>query len=92
MHVPHRLEFVTVAIIGISGVLTVLTVTGLFTLESFYIISLIGFLAVLELTSPAVGISRWWPQLRWLLVLGLVVLVGIVIRRALTVLPDGFLP
>jgi len=56
----------------ISGVLTwtlanlfVLVVTGWLTYELFFVVSLIGFLVVVELTSPVHAQPLWRRRLRW---------------------------
>ena len=57
--------------------------------ELFFMLSLIGFLVVTELTAPFNVTPRWRRRLRWLIALGLVVFGYIVVRRILEILPPG---
>lgn len=57
--------------------------------ELVFVISLIGFLIVIELTAPLNVRPAWRRRLRWLILLGLLVFGGIVIRRILAILPPG---
>lgn len=59
--------------------------------ELFFVISLIGFLVVIELTAPVNVHPDWRRRLRWLILLGLGVFGVIVIRRILSILPPGVL-
>ena len=60
-------------------------------LELVFVISLIGFLIVMEVTAPLNVTPRWRARLRWLIGLGLLVFAYIVIRRILAILPEGVL-
>ena len=57
--------------------------------ELFFVVSLIGFLVVVELTAPFEVTPRWRSRLRWLIGIGLLVFGYIVIRRILEILPPG---
>lgn len=61
------------------------------TLELFFVLSLIGFLVVTELTAPFAVTPRWRKRLKWIIALGLVVFSAIVVRRILEILPPGVL-
>jgi hypothetical protein len=59
--------------------------------ELFFVVSLIGFLVVVELTAPFAVTPRWRSRLKWLIGLGLLVFGYIVIQRILEILPPGVL-
>lgn len=61
------------------------------TLELFFVLSLIGFLVVTELTAPFNVTPQWRTRLKWIIGLGLVVFGYIVVRRILEILPSGVL-
>jgi hypothetical protein len=78
----------------ISGVLTwtlanlfVLVVTGWLTYELFFVVSLIGFLVVVELTSPVHAQPLWRRRLRWTILLGIGGFLVVLARRTIAVLP-----
>ena len=73
-------------------VLTVLSASDMFSLESFFIIAFVSFLAAVELTSPEVVVPSWRTRLRWFSLLGIVVLAGILIGRAVETLPESLVP
>ena len=58
-------------------------------LELFFVISLVGFLVVVELTAPFSVTPQWRSRLRWIILAGLAVFGYIVVRRVLTILPEG---
>lgn len=61
------------------------------TLELFFVLSLIGFLIVTELTAPFNVTPQWRTRLKWIIGLGLLVFGYIVVRRILEILPSGVL-
>jgi hypothetical protein len=71
------------------GVVLVLALVGSLELELFFVLSLIGFLVVVELTAPIAVTPTWRRRLPWLIALGLLVFGAIVIRRILEILPPG---
>jgi len=58
-------------------------------LELFFVVSLIGFLVVVELTAPFAVTPRWRARLKWLILLGLLGFGYIVVKRILEILPPG---
>jgi hypothetical protein len=60
-------------------------------LELFFVLSLIGFLVVIELSAPFTVTPRWRRRLKWLVALGLLGFAFIVIKRILAILPPGVL-
>lgn len=71
------------------AVITILALLGSIELELFFVLSLIGFLIVVELTAPIAVKPRWRRRLPWLIAVGLVIFGVIVIRRILEILPPG---
>jgi hypothetical protein len=69
--------------------LVVLGVLGQLSLELFFVVSLIGFLVVVQLTAPFSVTPRWRSRLKWLILLGLVGFAYVVIQRILAILPPG---
>ena len=70
----------------------VLSVLGSFSYELFFVLSLIGFLVVTELTAPFAVTPDWRRRLRWLILVGLLGFGIIVVRRILEILPPEVLP
>lgn len=57
--------------------------------ELFFLVSLVGFLGLIQLVAPMSVTPEWKRRLRWLVVLGLAVFALIVVRRMLRILPEG---
>lgn len=74
------------------GSILVLTVLDSFEYELFFVLSLIGFLIVTELTAPVNVTPAWRKRLRWLIGGGLVVFGYIVVMRIIEILPPEVLP
>jgi len=71
------------------GTALVLALLESLTYELFFVVSLIGFLVVVELTAPFNVTPRWRRRLKWPILLGLVVFGYIVVKRILEILPPG---
>lgn len=71
--------------------LVVLALLGSLSLELFFVVSLIGFLVMVELTAPLNVTPRWRARLKWIILAGLAVFGYIVIRRILEILPSGLI-
>ena len=69
--------------------IVVLAAVGSLSLELFFVLSLIGFLVVVELTSPVAVTPEWRRRLVWIVALGLLVFGYVVVRRILEILPEG---
>lgn len=89
MTTRRRHQFVTGTLAWCLGSLLVLVVLDALTYELFFVVALIGFLVVVELTAPLNVQPAWRRRLRWLILIGLLVFGGIVIRRILAILPPG---
>lgn len=71
------------------GTVLALSVLGVLTLELFFIVSLVGFLVVVELTAPVAVSPRWRVRLRWLVLLGLALFGYVIVDRILETAPSG---
>jgi hypothetical protein len=69
-----------------------LSLLGSLSLELFFVVSLIGFLVVTELTAPMAVTPRWRGRLKWFIFLGLIGFTYIVVRRILAILPPSISP
>ena len=88
----HRRERFIHATVGwMLGVVFILGLLGSLTYELFFVLSLIGFLIITDLTAPINVTPVWRSRLRWLVGAGLVIFGYIVIRRILAILPQGVL-
>ncbi|EFW91284.1 hypothetical protein ZOD2009_14286 [Haladaptatus paucihalophilus DX253] len=71
MTLDHRRRFVY----GQLGLMLVaaatLSILGVLSVETFFLVSFVGLLMLLELTSPAHVRPRWQLRLRWILLAGL---------------------
>ncbi len=91
MPTRRRQQFIHGQAVWMLGTLLVLAVLGSLSLELFFVLSLIGFLVVTELTAPFDVTPAWRSRLKWIVLGGLVGFVAIVIRRILEILPSGLL-
>ena len=87
----RRLRFVHGVLAWQLAALLVLVLLSALTAELYFVLSLIGFLVVVELTAPFSLTPAWRRRLRWLIVAGLAVFGYIVVRRVLAILPPGLL-
>lgn len=72
---------------------TVLTALGSLEAELFFVLSLIGFLVVVELTAPLNVTPQWRRRLQIIVVIGVIIFGMIVTRRIISILQDqGELP
>ena len=67
-----------------------LSVLGAFSYELFFTVSLVGLLAITELTAPARVTPQWRRQLRWVIAIGLLIFAFLVGRRILLTAPVDF--
>jgi hypothetical protein len=91
MATRRRLQFVHGQVAWMLATMFVLTLLGALSLELFFVVSLIGFLVVTELTAPFSVRPQWRRRLKWFIVLGLLGFAYVVIRRILAILPPGVL-
>ena len=57
--------------------------------ELFFVLSLIGFIVMIEFTSPIAVSPVWRTRLRWILILGLIIFAYIIGVEILDSIPDG---
>lgn len=89
MATRRRLQFIQAQLAWMLAVVVILALLGSLELELFFVLSLIGFLVVIELTAPIAVTPAWRRRLPWFIAIGLVVFGIIVIRRILEILPPG---
>lgn len=89
MATRRRLEFVYAQTAIMVASVFVLVVLGAFSLELFFVLSLIGLLITTELTAPFTVTPEWRRRLRWVIVLGLLGFGYIVARRIHTILSNS---
>ncbi|SDM92257.1 hypothetical protein SAMN04487949_2857 [Halogranum gelatinilyticum] len=89
MVTARRERFIRAQVAWMAASLLVLTLLDALTLELFFVVCLIGFLVVVELTAPFSVTPAWRSRLKWLIALGLAVFGYIVVRRILEILPAG---
>jgi hypothetical protein len=89
MSTTRRARFVQAQLAWMLGATLFLVLLDSLSLELFFVVSLIGFLVVVELTAPFNLTPEWRARLKWIVLLGLVVFGYIVVRRILSILPPG---
>ena len=87
MAAGQRLRFISGVLAWMLAGLFLLVVTDWLTYELFFVVSLIGFLIVVELTSPVHVRPPWRRRLRWTTLLGIGGFLIVLTRRTLAVLP-----
>lgn len=87
MATPRRVRFAHGVVGWLLATVLVLALLQSLEPELFFVVSLIGFLVVVELTAPFNVTPRWRSRLKWIIVIGLVVFGYVVLRRILEILP-----
>lgn len=85
----RRARFVRANVAWLSGALLALVLLEAYSHELFFVVSLIGFLVVTELTAPFAITPAWRRRLRWIILVGLVGFAYVVVKRILEILPSG---
>lgn len=91
MATHRRRRFVHAQTAWMLTSLVALAALDALSLELFFVLSLIGFLVVVELTAPLNVTPAWRARLRWIVAAGLLVFGYVVVRRILRILPEGVL-
>lgn len=91
MSTRRRERFIHAQVAWTLGTILVLALLQSLTLELFFVVSLIGFLVVTELTAPFTVTPAWRARLKWLIAIGLLGFAYIVVKRILAILPPGLL-
>ncbi|NHN46434.1 hypothetical protein G9464_02305 [Halostella sp. JP-L12] len=89
MPTRRRWRFIHGQVAWMLATIVCLSVLGSLSLELFFVVSLIGFLVVVELTAPFSVTPRWRARLKWIILAGLAGFAYIVVRRILEILPPG---
>ncbi|HKJ59188.1 MAG TPA: hypothetical protein VKA37_08165 [Halobacteriales archaeon] len=89
MTTGRRERFVHGTVAWMLGAVVVLALLQSLTVELFFVVSLVGFLIVTELTAPFNLTPRWRARLKWLILAGLAGFTYVVVRRVLAILPPG---
>jgi hypothetical protein len=91
MATRRRRRFITGQIAWMLCSITLLALLQSLSLELVFVLSLIGFLVLVELTAPFRITPTWRRRLKWFIVFGLIGFGYIVVRRILEILPPGVL-
>jgi membrane protein implicated in regulation of membrane protease activity len=86
MATRRRRQFLSGQIAWMMATIIMLATLEALSLELFFVVSLIGFLIVTELTAPLNVAPRWRKRLRVIIALGLLVFAYIVARRITEIL------
>jgi hypothetical protein len=89
MATPRRLRFVHAQVAWMLATILLLAALGAVSAELFFVVSLIGFLVVIELTAPRSVVPTWRSRLKWLVAFGLFGFGIVVVNRILAILPFG---
>jgi hypothetical protein len=89
MPTRRRNQFIIGHMAWMVGAVLALALLGAVSYELVFVVSLIGFLVVVELTAPFAVSPAWRARLKWLIGFGLLGFTYIVIRRILAILPAG---
>jgi hypothetical protein len=91
MATVRRQRFVRATVAWMLAAALLLSVLDSLTYELFFVVSLIGFLVVTELTAPFSVTPQWRSRLKWLIAIGLLLFGYVVVQRILAILPEGVL-
>lgn len=89
MPTRRRQQFLIGNLGWLLATVLLLTLLESLSMELFFVVGLIGFLVIVELTAPFAVTPQWRSRLKWLIALGLLVFGYIVVRRILAILPPG---
>lgn len=87
----RRQQFLYGQIAWMLSTLVLLAVLGALSMDLYFVISLIGFLVLVELTAPFNITPQWRSRLKWPIFLGLIGFSAIVVKRILEILPPGLI-
>lgn len=89
MESNSRLRFVLAATAGVALLLVVTVAAGVYSLEIFYVLSVLWLLATYELCFPPNIVTNFRRRIQWLLILGLFGLFGLIGERIYQTLQAG---
>lgn len=73
-------------------VLAVITVFNIFSYEIFFMLALIGFIILAELTCPYVARPKWMSRLYLVIFIGMLIFFLMVLNKALDIIGLSILP
>ncbi|MBB6646598.1 hypothetical protein [Halobellus ruber] len=91
MPVTRRRRFVHANLAWLLATALVLALLDALTYELFFVVSLIGFLIVVELTAPFRVTPAWRRRLKWVILVGLLGFAYVVVQRIIAILPPEVL-
>ncbi|QLH79933.1 hypothetical protein HZS55_05885 [Halosimplex rubrum] len=89
MAMAHRQQFILGQAVWMLATLVILVVFSALSFDLYFVVSLIGFLIVVELTAPFNVTPQWRRRLKWIILVSLVGFAYVVVRRILAILPPG---
>lgn len=87
----RRQQFIHGQAVWMCAALLLLTALDALSGDLYFVLSLIGFLVLAELTAPFAVTPAWRARLKWIILAGLVVFGAIVVRRIVEILPPGLI-
>lgn len=87
MPTQRRQQFIHAQLAWMLVTLVLLAALDTVSLETFFLISLLGLLIVTELTAPINVTPTWRKRLRWVILAGLAVFGVFIVRFLLEILP-----
>jgi len=91
MNLHRKRQFVHGTVVWMLATVFLLVLVDSLSLQLFFIISLVGFLVLVQLVTPVSVTPQWQRRLRWVILAGLVVFAYVVITRVLSILPPEVL-
>jgi hypothetical protein len=88
----RRRQFVHAQTAWMLATALVLVLLDSLSFDLFFVVSLIGFLVVTELTEPFQATPAWRRRIRWLIPPALLVFGYVVVARVVEILPDALVP
>ncbi|MFC6733993.1 MULTISPECIES: hypothetical protein [unclassified Haladaptatus] len=89
MATQHRQRFIVGQTAWMLATILCLALLDSLSLELYFVVSLIGFLVVVELTAPFAVTPTWRARLKWIILIGLAGFAYVVVKRILEILPPG---
>lgn len=91
MPTRHQRQFIVGQAAVMLGMISIFSIYGVLSLETFFMGSFLGLLLLFVLTEPEVVMPKWRSQLRRIIVLGTIGFVLLIARRIVIHLPPGLL-
>ena len=91
MPTTRRVRFIHAQVAWMLATVFVLSLLKSLQPQLVFVISLIGFLIIVELTAPFNVTPTWRSRLKWIILVGLAIFGYVVVQRILAILPSGVL-